>query len=166
MAKANKGTLRQPANEYDAVDKEWRRIRDRVKRQGADKACDQMIARLQDPRYPLYYAVELIEYLMKKRNEFEAAGRIIDAVKRSGRKHPLIDKLHSTWLWCVGERRKALSLAVASAKFWKKSYVVHHAGTLYRCMADREASASYRKKSERYWQLAHSLVEREEQAEA
>jgi hypothetical protein len=125
-----------------------------------------MVARLQDPRYPLYYAVELIEYLMKRKNEFEAAGRIIDAVDQSGRKHPLIDKLHSTWLWCVGQRRKALYFAIASAKFWKISFVVHHAGTLYRCMADSEDSAYYRKKSEHYWRLAHSLVDKEERSDA
>lgn len=119
----------------------------------------------QDPRYPLYYSVQLVEYLLK-RGECEAAGRIIEAVDHSGRKHPLIDQLHSTWLWCIGKRRKALSCAIASAKFWNISFVVHHAGTLYRCMADREDSPYYREKSERYWRIAHSLVEQEEKAEA
>ncbi len=149
------------SNAFWTRSKGWRRIRDRLRRQGANKTCDYVIKLIQSQPYPLCYSIRLVEHLLK-RGEYEAAGRMIEAVDQSEAKNPLMDELHSTWLWCLGKPREALSFAIASARFWKTSFLVHHVGTLYRCMADRKDSPYYRRKSEHYWRLAHSLADQEE----
>jgi hypothetical protein len=136
-----------------------------LRRHGAMNTCEHVLQLIQNGSYPLAFSTRLVEYLLKHR-EHEVAGRIIEAVDRSGAKHALMDKLHSSWLWCIGRHRSALSFAIKSANYWQKSYLAHHVGTLYRCMADRKKSAHYRRKSEHYWRLAHALVKQEEQQEA
>lgn len=147
------------------VEREWRRILARLRRQGVQKTCEHIICLINRGPYPLAFTTRVVEHLLK-RGEYDAAGTIIKAVDRSGATHALMDELHSSWLWCIGKRRAALAFAVRKARFWKKSYMVHHAGTLYRAMADRENSEYCRKKSDHYWKLAATLVKREEQRDA
>jgi len=149
---------------HSLLNSEWRRILARLRRQGAKKTSAH-VEHLIRSRPPLWFTTRLVKRFLKT-DEFEAAGAVIEAVDRSGTKDPLMDDLHSSWLWCIGKHRAALSFAIKSAHFWKKSYIVHKVGTLYRCMADRQKSDYYRRKSEHYWCLAHALAEREERENA
>jgi len=150
---------------HTLVQREWRRILARFRRQGAQKTCEHLLHLVQSGPYPLAFTTRFVELLLK-RGEYEAAGKLIEAVDRSGAKHALMDELHSTWLWCIGKRRSAISFAIKSARFWNKSYLVHHVGALYRCMADRERSEYYSKKSDHYWRLAAALAKEEERQRA
>ena len=157
-----------PTTPVPDVKREWARLMARLRRRGIEHTCQYALRLIQTDPYPLTFGRRLVEYLLRRANResADAAGRIIEALERKGVTHPLLDELHSSWLWCIGKRRAALSLAVRNAKRSQISYVVHHAGTLYRLMFKRTGSDYYRKKSLHYWRLAHILVKREEQEEA
>src|SRR5690348_6351161 len=118
-----------PVESFPDVQKEWRRTLARLRRQGIDKTCECVLDLIQTDPYPLTLGRRLAQHLLKRgdRKATEAAGRIIEALERKGIEHPLLAKLHSSWLWCIGERRAALSYALKSARRWQISYVVHHA---------------------------------------
>lgn len=153
---------------YPLVENEWRRILARLRRHGVQKTCEHVLGLIETGPYPLIFGRRLIEHLLRRgeRESVNAAGRIIEALDRRGTKHPLLDELHSSWLWCMGKRRAALSFALKSARRWRISYVVHKAGTVYRALYNRTGSNHHRKMAERYWRLAHSLVRQEEAQEA
>jgi hypothetical protein len=154
-----------PREQFSDVKREWCRLLARLRRNGVQKTSEHVIQLIHSDPYPLTFGHRFIEHLLRRR-EYLAAGKIIKALDRQGIKHPILDELHSSWLWCIGRRKAALSFALGSARRWRKSYVVHHVGTLYRLMFKRTGSEYYRKKSDHYWQLAHALVKREEQEEA
>src|SRR6266850_4555433 len=146
---------------YPLVEREWRRLLGRLRQQGVQRTCADVVQLIEGGPYPLALTIRLVEFLLERRH-YGAAGAIIKAVDESGAAHPLFDKLHSSWLWSIGEQRAAVAFALKSAKHWHKSYLAHHVGTLYRCMADRQKSDYYRKKSDYYWGHAHSLAQQEE----
>jgi hypothetical protein len=142
------------------VQNEWRRIQSRLRRQGVEATCQHVLNLIQTGPYPVALTTRLVELLLK-RGEYGAAGGIIKAVDRTGAAHPLMDQLHSSWLWCIGKHGSAISFALRRARFWKRSYLIHHVGTLYRCMANRTGSHYYRRKSQHYWRLGAALAEQE-----
>src|SRR5260370_34430735 len=105
------------------IRREWRRISARLRRKGVQNTCDYVVLLIRSDPYPLTFGRRLIEYLLKRR-EHDAAGRIIEALELRGIEHPLLGRLHSIWLWCMGRRSAALRFALKSARRWPKSYVV------------------------------------------
>jgi hypothetical protein len=148
-----------------AMERRWRQLLRYLRRHGAIKTSQHVAHLTQSQGYPVYYSIRLVRHLLK-RSDLDAAGRVIAALDRAGVEDPLMDELHSSWLWCSGSRRAAISFALNSAKYWHKSYLVHHVGTLYRLMFKRTGSEYSRRKSEYYWRIAHLLVEQEEKEEA
>src|SRR5439155_6011683 len=76
---------------------------------------------------------------------------VIQAAERTGARHPLLDKHHISWLWCVGKTRAALSFAIKSANHWRRSYLFAEVAGLY-------VLKGQEKKSERYFRLANALA--------
>jgi len=113
-------------------------------------ACEHVSKLIQTGKYPLFLSIEFIEYLLK-RGEYSAAGRVIQAAERTGARHPLLDKHHISWLWCVGKTRAALSFAIKSANHWRRSYLFAEVAGLY-------VLKGQEKKSERYFRLANALA--------
>jgi hypothetical protein len=106
-----------------------------------------------------------VDHLLRRR-EHEAAGEVIQAFDEARPRDPLMDELHSTWLWCMGRRRAAASFALKSARYWRVPYLVHKVGTIHRAIYDRTGSAHHQKKARHYWHQAHVLVKQEEAAKA
>src|SRR5207247_732232 len=77
------------------------------------------------------------------------------AVIRSGAKHPLLDKLRTSWLWYIGKPRAALSFAIRSAKRWQRPYLFGEVALLYAMTGDKQ-------RSEQYFRLAKSLAAQDE----
>ncbi len=153
------------STKYPDVVREWRTILARLRRSGVQKTCDHVETLVRSDPYPLTFGLRLIEYLLKRR-EHNAAGRIIEALERRAVRDPLLDELHSSWLWCMGRRGAALRFALKSARRWPVSYVVHMVGTIYRAMYNRTGFEYQRKKAEQYWRQAHVIVKREEEEDA
>src|SRR5437016_14504271 len=100
-----------PRPRFSQVEKEWRRIRTQLRRHGPQRTSEHVVDLIRTRDYPLAYTTRLVELLLKRR-EYEAAGRIIEAVDRSGSRHPLMDELLSSWTWCTGTHKDRLYFAI------------------------------------------------------
>ena len=116
-------------------------------------ACEHLSRLIRARSYPLFLSLEFIEYLLK-RGEYGAAGRVLQLVDGAGAEHPLLDKHHISWLWCVGKPRAALSFAIKSANHWRRSYLFAEVAGLY-------VLKGHKKKSEHYFRVANILAAEE-----
>jgi hypothetical protein len=146
---------------YPLVEKEWKRLRVRLRRHGGQETCKHMVHLIEAGGYPLALILRLAEHFLKHR-DYLNAGKLIEAVSRAGIKNPLLEELHSSWLWCIGKRRLALSAAAKSARQWRKSYLFRHAAALYSLMTKRTRRAYHHRRADHYWKLAASAAIEEE----
>ena len=136
------------------VTKEWQRILARLRRNGPTQTSEYVAGLIQPGNYPLGVGVRLMERLMRS-GEYDAAGRIIEAVDFANQQHPLVDELHAAWLWCTGRKREAISFAKRTAKRWMRSYLFRQLGAFYDLDGDK-------KKASRCFQIAGALELRQE----
>ena len=137
----------------DEVQNEWRRLLGRLRRQGTMETAKYVSGLVRKGGYPLWYTHQLAEYLIK-RGELAAAEVLLKAIRRFGTKHFLIDLLYSRWLWCLGERTKAIRFTERKAKFWSQSCLYNQLSAMYKLKGDDQ-------KAEKYLGIAGSLAELE-----
>lgn len=135
------------------VAKEWRKILYRVRRYGCAKTGSYVVTRVRKGTLPLALSLTFAETLLKK-GEHRLCGRVLTAVRASGEKHALLDELVSSWLWCTGNKQKALSFILRRAKYWNKSYLYAHAGIFHR-LKGNERKADY------YFEMAEARARKE-----
>jgi hypothetical protein len=148
--------------------KEWEKVLRKFRHKGAEAAADKLCGLMnQGGPVPLALAVQFVEYLLK-RGETSTAGIILKTAEAKGVAHPLLAKLHSSWLWCEGDRERAIKYAQRAARQWSRPYLysqlaaLHHlagnaptADHFYRAAAllaadeEREETSSSRQKQKK-----------------
>jgi hypothetical protein len=135
------------------VEKEWRRLRVRVRREGAVNATRHVANLIRQGGYPVWYPYKLGDYLLKQ-GELSAVGELLRVVRRFAQPHPLIDKLYGTWLWCLGNREQATRFIRKRAKQWSKSFLYNELSAMYKL-------EGHEKKAKKCLDIAKLLAERE-----
>lgn len=128
------------------VKKEWRKLLYHLRKYGAEETSKRVCKLIKTNNYPDFLSFRFIESLMKQ-GEYIAAGRVIRAVAKTGVQNPLFEELRSSWMWCTGKRKAALTHAVRSARRWERPYLFSHAAALYSLSGRSE-------KAEEFFRLA------------
>ena len=121
-------------------DKEWRRIRDRLRKDGPMTTSRHVAELVIGQDYPLAFSCRLIELLLK-RGETAAAAVVLQALDQVGAEHPLLDELRSAWLWCTGRRRRASATATNSAQRWNRPYLYTIAARMHKLLGHHRKAA-------------------------
>lgn len=137
----------------DPVQKEWRRLLQRLRRKGAIETATHVALLIRKRAYPLWYPHQLVDYLLK-RGELKAAEVVLNTVKRSGESSFLIDDLWVRWLRSYGDRTKAIRFAEKKAKSWSHSCLYFSLSAMYELVGNRA-------KKQKCDEIASSLAARE-----
>src|SRR4051812_45815313 len=113
-----------PPLKAQAAEREWRRLRYRLRRFGTGGSVGYVLARLRTGGYPPWCAYMLADRLIKL-GEAATVVRFLEAVRRAGSTHPLLDVVHAKAIWCVGDRKKAIRFLSRKARLWSASVPYH-----------------------------------------
>jgi len=142
----------------DPVDPEWRRLLNRIHRNGTLSTSSYVSELVRKGGYPLWYQYQLTDYLIK-RGELEAAEMLLKTTRKFEENHFLIDMLYTEWLWCMGRRKTAFRFAKNALKLRPNPAFFNLVSAMYHVTGDGP-------KAEKYLQLTRSAAEKEKTAAA
>jgi hypothetical protein len=142
------------SSKSDPIVREWQKLFGRIRRHGVNATSDYVIGLIKTGQYPLYYSKRFTEYLLKH-DKYIIAGKVLRAIEEAGIEHSLIDELKSSLLWGIGKHNAAISHAVKSANRWLAPFLYYQVSEFY-------SMKGQNKKSDYYFEIAHSLAKQEE----